>query len=77
LVGLFHDAMRLAASKMRIGLPADAAVDAEVDLLTASDAYFLRARVNGSLPGLERDVAQTLVDAAHLTVPIPSNARQH
>jgi osmotically inducible protein OsmC len=71
----FIGAMRLAAAKMKIGLPADAAVDAEVDLCTAGDAYFLRARLNVNLPGLDRQVAQTLVEAAHLTCPYSKATR--
>ena len=54
---------------MKITLPADLAIDAEVDLSMADGAYFLSARLNVSLPGLERDVAQALVDAAHQTCP--------
>ena len=32
-------------------------------------AYFLQARLNVSLPGLEREIAQALTDAAHQTCP--------
>jgi hypothetical protein len=38
---------------------------------TIGGAYFLQARLNVSLPGLERGVAQALVDAAHEPVRIP------
>jgi lipoyl-dependent peroxiredoxin len=65
----FEGAMGLAARKMKIPLPADAAIDAEVDLCLTDGAYFLQARLNVSLPGLERDVAQALVDAADQTCP--------
>jgi lipoyl-dependent peroxiredoxin len=41
-------AMRLAAGKMQIVLPADQAVDAEVDLGMTGDSYFLRVRLNVS-----------------------------
>jgi len=54
---------------MKIALPADLAIDAEVDLNKADDAYFLRARLNVSLPGLAREVAQALTDTAHQTCP--------
>jgi len=36
----------------------DPAIDAEVDLSIADSAHFLRARLNVSLPSLEREVAQ-------------------
>jgi Ohr subfamily peroxiredoxin len=65
----FIGAMGLAAGKMKITLPADLAIDAEVDLATTDGAYFLQARLNVSLPGVEREVAQALVDAAHQTCP--------
>jgi lipoyl-dependent peroxiredoxin len=65
----FEGAMGLAARKMKITLPADLAIDAEVDLCMAEGAYFLQARLNVSLPGLERDVAQAVVDAADQTCP--------
>jgi osmotically inducible protein OsmC len=65
----FERAMGLAARKMRITLPPDLAIDAEVDLCLADGAYFLQARLNVSLPGVEGEVAQALVDAAHQTCP--------
>ena len=65
----FEGAMGLAARQMKITLPPDLAIDAEVDLNLADGAYFLRARLNVSVPGIERDVAQALVDAAHQTCP--------
>jgi lipoyl-dependent peroxiredoxin len=65
----FIGAMGIAARTMKVALPPDLAVDAEVDLGAAGDGYFLQARLNVSLPGLERSVAQALVDAAHQTCP--------
>ena len=40
----FIGAMGLAASKLQVKVPADTAIDAEVDLANADGAYFLRAR---------------------------------
>ncbi|MBQ8105666.1 MAG: organic hydroperoxide resistance protein [Afipia sp.] len=65
----FEGAMGHAARAMKVKLPADVAVDAEVDLGTAGDQYFLQARLNVSLPGLDREVARAVVDAAHQTCP--------
>src|ERR1700723_1302411 len=42
----FEGAMGLAARRMKVALPADLAIDAEVDLNLAGDAYFLSARLN-------------------------------
>ncbi|WP_204277086.1 OsmC family protein, partial [Escherichia coli] len=42
----FIGAMGLAAGKLKVKLPADTAVDAEVDLANTDGAYSLRARLN-------------------------------
>src|SRR4029077_1831930 len=59
----FEGAMGHAAPKMKITLPADLAIDAEVDLCLTDGACFLQARLNVSVPSLEREVAQTLISA--------------
>lgn len=71
----FEGALGLAARKIKISLPANAAIDAEVDLCQTAGGYFLRARLNVSLPGIARDVAQTLVDVAHQTCPYSKATR--
>ena len=71
----FIGAMGLAARKMKIAIPADVAVDAEVDLVNVDGAYFLQARLNVNLPGLERDVARELAEAAHQTCPYSKATR--
>jgi len=71
----FEGAMAIAARTMNVALPANLAIDAEVDLNTADNAYFLRARLNVSMPGLDRAVAQAVVDAAHQTCPYSKATR--
>ena len=71
----FEGAMGLAARKRKIDLPADLAIDAEVDLCLADGAYFLQARLEVSVPGIERDIAQALVDEAHQTCPYSKATR--
>src|ERR1700722_3549242 len=66
----FEGAMGLVARKMKVILPADTAIDAEVDLcLMNGGYYFLEARLNVSLPGLEGALARQLVDTADQTCP--------
>jgi osmotically inducible protein OsmC len=62
------------ADKMKVKLPADVVIDAEIDLCNSRDVYFLQARLNVSLPGLEREVAQAIVDATHDATCAYSNA---
>ena len=71
----FIGAMGIAANKMKVTLPQDLAVDAEVDLGTAGIGYFLQARLNVSLPGLTPEVAKALTDAAHQTCPYSKATR--
>lgn len=71
----FEGAMAIAARKMNIALPAGLAIDAEVDLNVADGAFFLGARLNVSVPGLDHDVAQAVVDAAHQTCPYSKATR--
>jgi lipoyl-dependent peroxiredoxin len=71
----FEGAMGVAAKKLKLALPADAAIDAEVDLCMAGDQYFIQARLNVSLPGMDRASAQALVDAAHQICPYSKATR--
>ena len=71
----FMSAIALAASQQNVALPPDRAIDAEVDLGTHEGGYLLRARLNVSLPGLERSVAQAILDGAHQTCPYSKATR--
>ena len=48
----FLSAIKLVAHKMKVTLPPDVAIDAEVDLGPADGAYGLAARLNIVLPGV-------------------------
>jgi Ohr subfamily peroxiredoxin len=71
----FIGAMGLAAKEHKVALPADTAVDAEVDLGTGTDGYALQARLAVSLPGVPRDVAEALVESAHQRCPYSKMSR--
>jgi osmotically inducible protein OsmC len=71
----FIGAMGRAAGMQKVTLPAGVSVDAEVDLGTAGDAFFLQARLNVSLPGLEGATARSIVDAAHQLCPYSKATR--
>ncbi len=65
----FLSAMKLVAAKQKVRLPQDTAIDAEIDLGTNDNHYFIQARLNVSLPGIDHETAQKLADAAHLECP--------
>jgi Ohr subfamily peroxiredoxin len=71
----FLSAIKVVGAKMKVRIPADLAVDPEVDLLMGDDGFSLKARLNVSLPGLDREVAQSVVDAAHQTCPYSKATR--
>jgi lipoyl-dependent peroxiredoxin len=71
----FIGAMGLAAREQHLALPADTAVDAEVDLGTGADGYALQARLAVSLPGVPRAVAEGLIEAAHQRCPYSKMSR--
>ena len=60
----FEGAIALAAHRKKIKLPADVAIDTEVDLHLDDGEYFLSARFNVVIPGVERSTAQELVEDA-------------
>ncbi len=71
----FEGAMQIAAKRSSISLPPDTAIDAEVDLRMAGASYFLQVRLNVDLPGLPRDLATALIEAAHRTCPYSKASR--
>jgi Ohr subfamily peroxiredoxin len=71
----FEGALKHVARSQKIALPAEPEIDAEVDLNMADDGFFLRARLNVALPGLDRDVAESLVEEAHQVCPYSKATR--
>jgi Ohr subfamily peroxiredoxin len=71
----FESAIALTARRRKIVLPADVSIDAEVDLYLADGGYFLSARLNVTLPGVELRIAQGLVDEAHQICPYSKATR--
>jgi lipoyl-dependent peroxiredoxin len=65
----FEGALDIAARKRRIALPAETAIDAEVDLCSDKTGFSLQARLMISIPGVDRDIAQQLVEEAYETCP--------
>lgn len=73
----FEGAIAHVARHRGIALPADPAIDAEVDLNLADDGFFLRARLDVSLPGVDRDIAEAIVEEAHRTCPYSKAVRDN
>lgn len=71
----FMGAMKHVAGMKKITVPADASIDAEVDIGPIPAGFGIAARLNVSLPGMERAVAQDLVDTAHKVCPYSNATR--
>jgi len=72
----FIGAMTHAAQAVGVRFPADASVAAEVDLgNTPEKGYFLQARLNVSLPGLDHAVSEKLIELAHQACPYSKATR--
>ena len=71
----FIGAMKAVAAKQGIKLPEGLSIDAEVDLGPVGQAYGVAARLNIHLPGMDREAAQQLIDAAHQVCPYSNATR--
>ncbi|UYB54225.1 organic hydroperoxide resistance protein [Xanthomonas sp. AM6] len=71
----FHGAMGRAARTLQLVLPAQTAIDAEVDLGMAGEEFQLQARLHVSVPGLDASQARALVEAAHRICPYSKATR--
>jgi osmotically inducible protein OsmC len=65
----FLSAIKHVGAQMKVRIPPELTVDAEIDLLNGDDGFFLKARLNVNLPGVDRQAAQMILDKAHQTCP--------
>jgi len=65
----FEGAMAIAAKAKGVTLPAELAIDAEVELRHGDEGYSLAARLNVNVPGVDPEVARQIIEAAHRTCP--------
>lgn len=73
----FIGAIKAVAPKLKMTVPADVAIDSEVDLGPTGQAYGIAVRLNISLPGMDRAQAQQLVDTAHQVCPYSNATRNN
>lgn len=71
----FMGAMARAAQVQGLRLPAELAVDAEVDLVEGHEGFKLAARLEVHVPGVPRDTALAIVEAAHQLCPYSKATR--
>jgi Ohr subfamily peroxiredoxin len=71
----FMGALKHVASLKKVAVPADAAIDASVDIGPIPAGFGIAARLVISLPGVDRAVAQNLIDTAHQVCPYSNATR--
>lgn len=71
----FMGALKHVAGLKKVPVPADASIDASVDIGPIPQGFGIAARLVVNLPGLDRTVAQDLVDSAHKVCPYSNATR--
>jgi lipoyl-dependent peroxiredoxin len=73
--GCFMGAIGLAAAQKKIALPEAPSVDATIDLVMEGSDFFLRAKLDVTVPGIDIELARELVDRAHQICPYSKATR--
>jgi lipoyl-dependent peroxiredoxin len=73
----FMGAMKAVAPKVGVAVPAETAIDTEVDLGPTANGYGIAVRMKITLPGLERAKAEELVAEAHKVCPYSNATRNN
>lgn len=71
----FLGAMKFVAGQQKVTLPANASVTADVSIGPIPAGFGIQVNLGISLPGLDRDVAGKVVDAAHGVCPYSNATR--
>jgi Ohr subfamily peroxiredoxin len=71
----FIAAIGAAAAEKKVRLPQTPMIDATIDLLLDGSGYFLRAKLDVTVPGIEIEAARELVDRAHEICPYSKATR--
>ncbi len=71
----FMGAMKHVAGMKKLAIPADAAIDASIDIGPIPAGFGIAAKLVVSLPGMDRAVAQDLIDTAHKVCPYSNATR--
>jgi osmotically inducible protein OsmC len=73
--GCFMGAIGLAAAQKKVALPEAPQIDATIDLLMEGSEFFLRAKLDVTVPGIDIAVARELVEIAHQICPYSKATR--
>ena len=71
----FLGAMKFVGGRDKIAVPADTSIDASVGIGPIPTGFGIEVELKISLPGLDRDTAEKLVQAAHIVCPYSNATR--
>ena len=71
----FMGAMKFVAGQKKIALPADLKIDSEVGIGPIPNGFGIQVTLNIHVPGIERAVADEVVQAAHIVCPYSNATR--
>lgn len=71
----FMGALKHVAGTKNLSVPADASINASIDIGPIPAGFGISARLAISLPGMDRAIAQDLVDTAHQVCPYSNATR--
>jgi Ohr subfamily peroxiredoxin len=71
----FIGAMKFVAARDKIKIPADASIDGTVGIGPIPTGFGIEVELRISLPGVDREVAQALIEKAHIVCPYSNATR--
>lgn len=71
----FMGALKHVAGMKKVAVPADASIEASVDIGPIPQGFGIAVQMTINLPGLDRAVGQDLLDAAHQVCPYSNATR--
>lgn len=71
----FLGAMKFVAGQKKIAVPAETSITGRVGIGPIPQGFGIQAELNISLPGMDRDAAEKLVEAAHQVCPYSNATR--
>lgn len=71
----FIGAMKFVAGKEKIALPGDISINATVGIGAIPQGFGIEVQMDISVPGMDRDTAQTLIEKAHGVCPYSNATR--
>ena len=71
----FMGAMKFVAGQQKLALPADTSIASEVGIGPIPTGFGIQVTLNISVPGVARDTAEAIVQAAHIVCPYSNATR--